>query len=498
MSLHSKFIFNNSETPPPGLTSRTVIDYLIASGLSLLIYCAAIFSWGPAITNDSVDYMAAALSIREGMLRADGTIFYQWPPLYPILLSPAQITGINVITYAAIFNGLVLALNITLSLFIARSIIKNKIILLFLIILLCFSIPLIQIHIMVWSEPFFITLVLINIIFIKRYFENPDTRNLLVLIFIGILLFLQRKSGFIFSGATLLFLIFHRNSKFSHWIPYLILCFIPVILWFQRKVSISGKYFGHSELKPEKFFVNIEDFSNTFTSYFFPMPVPLWIRVILLILLFIILVFLLRKKIKERLINFYLFISVSFIVIYYVFIITGLIYIQISEEIDDRILIPVYSLVLICLSYFLDKIYDFYKNKIVRSILIFIIFSWLVYPVTRTVYHVHRWNTQGSGGYNTKFWNENEIISKLEKIPRPEIIYTNNVNSLFYHYNLRKGNNSYIRSISEENYRKDNSILVCFYEGENDTESGECENYSGDKKLIYKNTKGAIWAIPEK
>jgi hypothetical protein len=139
------------------------VEYLFVGFLSGFIF----FHYGLGITNDSVNYVNASLSIMEGMKKADGMPYTEWPPLFSLLLSISNLIHINTLDFAKLLLGAVYIAS-TMLLFLKTNV-KTKAEYLTSVILLIFSAPFIQMHVLVWSEPIFMLLILINVSLLKKY-----------------------------------------------------------------------------------------------------------------------------------------------------------------------------------------------------------------------------------------------------------------------------------------------------------------------------------------
>jgi hypothetical protein len=470
---------------------------MVVAILSLLIFLIAIKSFGLGITNDSVNYLSAAQSLPDALIKADGTPYTEWPPLFPVLLSMGNILNLNLVFFSALFQGIVLISINLITLYLLKINLTSKSILAFSSILLIFSTPVLQMHVMLWSEPFFLLLILLNLIALKHYLSTPHPKFLILLIVLGILMYLQRKTGIVFIASTaslIFFLSKYKKTAVIHSVLYLILCSIPVYFWYQRRYEIAGKLLGESAFKPENFIDNVKQFSHTLSTYFLPSNIPLPYRFIFLaILVFLIVIIIMRsRKIKDALIaNLYFKISFLFIIFYYASLLIFLVYIQIDDAIDDRILIPAYLPLFLLGMIVIDTFY----TKLSSLLFLFVFGLWLLYPIIRTAHHLHRWNTVGTGGYNSLSWSENKIISHyLRSANNPDTLFTNNLYPLKYFLNFKEGKKIVV--LGQENIEEtSNAQMVCFpaewaypYE--------KClDDNSIPKKQIVKNEHGEIWQL---
>ena len=477
---------------------RNELDYIVVALLTLLIFFIAIKSFGLGITNDSVNYLSAAQSFPQGLNKADGSPYTEWPPLFPVLLSIAHIVHLDLLSFSVLFQGIVLISINLIALYILKTNLQSRPILCLGIILLIFSAPVLQMHVMLWSEPFFLLLILLNLIILKHYLSTLHLKFFILLIGLGMLMYLQRKTGIVFiaSTAVLLFLLIKQKRKgFLFSLLYLMPCAIPIYLWYNRRFKIAGQLLGEGEFKPDSFSTILEQLAHTFSSYFLPSAIPLIYRIIFLAILFLIVsaAILKSRKIKDLLINNFYFKASFFIIIsYYAALLLLLVYIQIDDKVDDRILAPAYLPLFLSGMILVDSFYA--KLKI--PIFLLLLGVWLLYPLVRTGYHLYRWNTSGTGGYNSISWSENKIISHyLSSKSEQDTLFTNSIYPLKYFLNFKAGKKFIILPQKAILKGKVMGQLICFpaewvypYEkclGDNIVE----------KKQLLKNEHGKIWLL---
>lgn len=438
------------------------------------------------------------------MIKADGTVYTEWPPLFPLILSIANLLTLNTLLFAKLLHGLIYIVTLLLMLKLLKINIQSKPVYFISVVILIFSAPFLQMHVMLWSEPLFMLLIVINIILLHRYSEEPNMEKLLFLILIGALMYLQRKTGTIFIASTSLLIFYLDKSKRRgtfHSVFYLICCSIPVYLWYTRRYEVSGKVFGAAGLEPGKFITNTEEFFHTFTSYFLPSTVPLSMRITIVFFLFALaaLVILKNKNLQNLLKNnLYLKVSIFKTLFYYSCLLIFLIYIQIDDSIDDRILSPVLLPLYISLIIIIDAVYlkaNEIKKEYAMLFLIPIIL-WAFYSSIRTAYHINRWNTTGTGGYNSLPWRQNKIITYFIQSEIPiDTLYTNNIYPLKYFLNFKMKSTSTILPKEKITDTPINGILVCF-EKEWTYPEKECRtNKTNKKEILIHNQDGVIWQL---
>ncbi|MBX9851129.1 MAG: hypothetical protein K2X86_05150 [Cytophagaceae bacterium] len=492
MDIPSKYLHQ-----PISFFRQDKLDYFCIGFISLIIYFISISSFGQGITNDSIDYISAGLTIQEGMLKTNGEIFCEWPPLFPLLLGISTLIGSDIITFAAILHGLIYCINVLLALYILKQSLTQKTIFIAGLIIILFSAPLLQVHVIIWSEPVFITLILLNIIFLEKYLQGRSLTNLGMLILLGMLMDLQRRTGVFFICATFILITKFTKRSIIHYVIYLCINSIPVIWFYLKRKSLSGIYMRPAILNMKSGFEKFVEFLNTFTSFLLPSQLPLLFRIITLVLLAVVLIYLLRKQnIKSA----YLKISFFHFAAYSILLLISLYFIKAEDIIDDRILSPVYLPFFISLLIIADHIFknnrETIQLRIFNFIITLILFFWTIYPLSRTIYHINRWNTSGTGGYNSTYWRSHNTIQSLEKEKVSNIIFTNHVHALRYYLNY-KNDIPYIIYPQHKLMTSKSSygLLVCI-ESVSDNPAEACISESINNKVTLKNFKdGTIWKL---
>lgn len=231
-------------------------------GIILILFASS--RMGPGISPDSVAYIAAARNILNGhgvsiLYNTDGTIplslwqpvnpetinnVFMWPPAYPFLLSAIGIFGLNIITGARWLNAILFGINIfTITLLIKK--VTNSIILpLLSAILLVFSVDLVLIHYMIWSEPLFICFSVSGLFLLVKYLNNNKIGYLCYSSILLGLAFFTKYSGVSLIITGLIVILFLRQNKFykkiTHSIIFISISCVPIAFWFIRLSFLSN------------------------------------------------------------------------------------------------------------------------------------------------------------------------------------------------------------------------------------------------------------------
>jgi hypothetical protein len=474
-------------------------NILLLTGAAV-IFCISVMGYGLGITDDSVNYLSAAMSFPSSLLKVDGSVYSEWPPLYPALLSLHKFTGINCLSFATFLHGIsfcgaiIIFNSMTAPLFRTRPAY-----LMYIICLLC-SVPLLQSSVFLWSESIFILLVILSFRQLNLYIHKPGLVSLSLLILISALLCLQRKSGIIFTGAYAVILFVYRTKERRSWIleipVYLILSTTPFILWTYRRFLISGSATSEAAWEPSRILENLVQSADILSSWLMPDEIPLILRSLLFVALIALMVLSWKKhelaspeKDKALIRN-----SLITLTVYAGTLCLIFLYLRGSEPIDDRLLSPVYPFFILLAFIFLDKILFLTGSQNIRGrIITGAVILLPLYCIFRTGYHINRWNQEGTGGYNTRALAENKLLNYLKNEKPGRMILSNNIYLLNYHLNFKAGQQNTITDLATKT-PKYKWEIVYFPAGEQHA-LAKIGNFVPDLtkgKVIYQGKEGVI------
>jgi hypothetical protein len=461
------------------------------------VYCISIMSFGPGITDDSINYLSAASSFPE-LLKVDGSAYTEWPPLYPALLSLYKISGMNILHFAAMLNGLSFCLSIVIFHSITKDYFQNKFIYWLYIICLVFSLPLLQSFVFVWSEAIFILLILITITYLNAYIKKPDVITFSLLIILSMLMCLQRKSGIIFTGAFAVILLINKPKDARLWIfkisAFFLISVAPFFLWTYRRYLINGSATSGAIWEPDRIWENIRQTIDILSSWIMPDEIPLFIRGIILAACIAVFIFIFRRSrpnISEEA-NKHITFNIITLITYVLALCLIFLYLKADEPIDDRLLSPVYLFFIFCVFWTIDQVLVHLQQIIRRKIIMFLIILLPLYFTTRTGFHIIRWNKNGTGGYNTKTWADNTIIKNLIAA-KPSVVLSNNIYVLSYYLNFRNNSGSVFRG--SKNKIPEQHFIIAYFSKEQSHVSAAREDIKiGTEKgeILYQGKEGII------
>lgn len=400
---------------------------------------------GQGITDDSVNFFAAAVSFPPHLLKLDGSAFVEWPPMYPILLSGYKIFNIPPLHMGILLHAVSLIFTIYLiGLLIFRHIQSNYIKHTALFVTV-FSVPILIVNVFAWSEGIFTMLYLLLIVQLDLFLAKKYFRHFLLATLVAILLSFQRKSGIIIDISAALSILFILKGKtlfkrIQYATGFFVLAILPFLLYLSSRHSHTGKYFTHWETNLSVLAKNSLQSLDVMTTWLLPDELPVQFRIIATILFFASfwLVYIQSKRFTRPEINVFQGLLLVHLACYILAIIIIFLFLQLDQPFDDRIFAPVYPVFLILFFSFIDK---FYYNllifpirniRLLRLLFISLLCLWSLYPISRALYSVNQWHHHGIG-YNHQNWRKNPLISYLKLQPENTIIKSNKEFAVFYH-----------------------------------------------------------------
>ena len=275
--------------------------------------------YGLGLSPDSTAY----LKVADGLLKGHGLAFasVQWPPLYPSLLALAGYLGGDLMMSVRVLHALLIAMNFIL---IAQVLMRFATFTSPLAYLLAFLLSLheqlLWVDFYVWSEPLLISLILVDLLLINRYFLGQSQQVAvleLILICIGVVAVMTRYAGLTVSmtNAIVVFTLVKSKSFYGNLIRASLQFIIPAVLinlWLTGHRAIDDgqtieRKFHLPQVNVEKLVDGLQDFGRFLypSSTKFNDLVPNWVLIItgtlLLVAVFISIVPLAKMIFQTRL-----------------------------------------------------------------------------------------------------------------------------------------------------------------------------------------------------
>jgi hypothetical protein len=201
---------------------------------------------GVGISPDSIAYIKGGRSLLEhGSVNGLPT---HWPPGYPILLALFSIPNGDYLTAARFINVLVFGMNIFLFSALLQKSGWDRLYASLLAALLIFDPDFLNVHLMAWSEPSFLLLMLAGLLAFLAYAESKSTKYLYVAGIAFGMSVIVRYAGMSLIFCVALILLFQCMEQKSDerllvrlrpLLQFLSIALLPISLWIVSKLSAA-------------------------------------------------------------------------------------------------------------------------------------------------------------------------------------------------------------------------------------------------------------------
>lgn len=203
-------------------------------GIGVVIYSTQ--NWGIGVSPDSVTYLDAGNNFYEQLaLTARGNTLTHYPPLYPLLLAGTRLGTDSTLVGARWLNILMLGASIVLVYIMILRVTDAQYWSLIGTILFVVMVPIIYVHLWVWSEPLFIFLTLATLLMLDLYLLQGNVLVLLALATLISLATLTRYAGlFLIPVAAVVLLLDHHMPMRKRLVfsgVFALVGMLPVSLW---------------------------------------------------------------------------------------------------------------------------------------------------------------------------------------------------------------------------------------------------------------------------
>lgn len=441
-------------------TSTLLVPLSIASAIMLFI----VMNLGIGVSTDSIVFLSAA----ENLLN-HGKIYVtayginepmtHFPPLYPMLLAGLSfIFRCPIETSAKLSGALIFGINIQLvgMILIKCGIsIKNAI---FAILILAFSEYMIIIHAKVFTEPLFITFMLLGFIFLEKHLRNPQIFQLIIASMCISFACLTRYAGLPLIPLATFALLFFANtawrSRINSIFIFSIVTLTPLTLWFIRNISLAGTSTNRGISFHPLGIAHIRQLIRSILFVFLPNSVLeniktlsgkyIMIALVLITLFSLILIYTLYCRLKKYSIaeiwnylnkmSYMLKILLLFLIVYPAFLVCSISLADYTTPLSYRIMLPEF---IIAFPLFIGGLFQMgvvatKKHKkllslTLKAILILFLFSYSfrAYNLCSNIYAYGL-------GYSNLCWQNSKLIKFIKKLPKDTPIYTNGSAGIFY------------------------------------------------------------------
>jgi hypothetical protein len=349
------------------------------------IYCQI------GLTNDSLDYLAAAHSFAEKgiLLDAEGRPMVVWTPLFPVILSFFDPYNL---WFSPYFNAICLWLTTWIWAKIIRITIQDFGFQIWCLAVLMLNIVLPFTHSFLWSEPLFLSLSALSLYSLLRYFHNSNSTYFFLLVFFSFWMALQRNAGILFiAGITLGMLSFLKPTRILPVISFAFLAGLGWLSWTLHKVFFRNELYSDFIFQffyVELWFSNLLIYADAWKAWFLPRGLAWSVNIGLSIGVLIGIILRFPRPNHEPNVKFLKTLFLIFLI--YTAGILNLL--GLESETAERYSAPLYPLVCVFFTNILAETYQKLSKPIFKSLLTFALIGMLAYPLIRTFKNVSFWH----------------------------------------------------------------------------------------------------------
>lgn len=430
-------------------SSRVLILILIS--MTGMIAVSVVTQLGIGVSPDSTVYLGVANSLADGKgLRVPlgdrpGERLTHYPPLYPAVLSIPKILGLDLLAGARWINLTLFFANIVLvGLILCTLLPENFWLPLGGAFFTSISLTILNIHAMAWSEPLFVFCILSSILFLSRYLEREQTKDLAVSIVATALALLTRYAGISLVVTCGLAIMLWLSSRYVKRLAvvavFVLFSILPLSVWMLTSIASSGtaalgrQILFHPPGK-EKLFQLLYTLSDwlTLPNQWPDLAKAMIVAGILiggLIILMGVLERVTSKQAtseKEYFKEIPVFVRISLLLsfVYLLSVFLSITFLDATIPLDLRILSPFYVLFVIIGAYAIERgISKAERNSPSRLGIAFLILMFCMLHLKASVQWIQEYRGFGLG-YTSIRWRNSTVYKELIRLPDEMIIYSN-------------------------------------------------------------------------
>jgi hypothetical protein len=486
--------------------------------------------WGIGLSSDSVVYIASGRNFLSGygLSWVSGSGLVQpmtlHAPFFSFLLAGFEVVSMDAIEGARILSSIAFGLDVFLVGLITYQITKSKPFSLITSVILLLTGELLEIHSWAMSDQIYIALSLASIFLFSAHFNDRKHPYLILAAVFAGLAALTRYIGVSLILAGGVSLVLDRSVSYSrrlkNAIIYFLISILPISVWLARNILRTGLMTGrYSVWNPDALQGTILGSMSIVLNWFLPLRlVDLFMNqdvrfIILGILLGIGLAVLasiglvkLHAQRESLQIDASSIIVLFLYVIFYIAVLFGTaVTANPASDIIQRILLPIYPVLLIILVWFLFLLWK--TDKILIKVLIVVLLVFLIRNKAVYSYWISRGLVGDGQRYSSRAWRSSETIEKLIELD-PKKVYTDDIAAVYILADikpilmpLRRSPASHIEksNISEaltnmKNYINENGAVLVLFSPKNISEDFvSFDDLTSDIVPIYIAQDGIIY-----
>jgi 4-amino-4-deoxy-L-arabinose transferase-like glycosyltransferase len=422
-----------------------LLAIIIGIGMFLVWYSTV---WGAGLISDSFQYTASARSLASGnglsLPYEEGELqpMTKYPPMFSILLAGFELLGGTALQGARLLNIVLFGLNISLMFYSTRKLADSNGFALLAALLFTISFVMVEVHSWALSEPLYISLSLISILLLQKYFEENRTTWITLAALAAAAAFLTRYVGVSLVLATGIVLLWNRAALQRRIRDLLLfggIAVLPMALWSLRGYLLTRTLNDRTLAFHPLTIKNYVSAIDVVYGWFFPRSLVAGAEKIFLALTAaaLTLLFLLIWRSRKAFTNGWIedFSSTKkifllhgiYVVLYALVILVSKTWLDADIGLSDRILSPMLVSLLILVTAGLSFLWNNYAKA--RLFVVLAGLGLLVYYAAGTFVSVQGFHDTGLG-IARRGWSRSEVIQSLRSY-RDMPLYTNSNSSLY-------------------------------------------------------------------
>ena len=470
-------------------------NFLLLLPLGFIGMLAIFYStrWGIGLNQDSLFYIGGA----ESILRGQGFSYLQlgeirtitkWPPLYSLLLAPFGMITTSVSDGARWLNALLFAVNIIL---VGRMVMVKTARLwpaMLASLLMLMSSDMITYHAAAVSEPLYILFGLIALYFLDKYIQRDSIYHLITASLLVSAASLTRYIGVsLIAALCISLLIFSKRTLRQRLIDCALaglVSSLPLLLWLVRNWQLSRSetpLASGAELARVEFQTHLIQGRHlkpalaVISSWLLPAPLPTSLQVVGLVVVLLVILLIVIRSDRGR--NTFIYLNVTYAVVYCSSLVFFISFASRDIYFDSRYLLPVFVSTVLVITICLGQM-PWQSKPVVRiAITVLCVLLSLSY-IQRAVALVRQAHQDGFG-FASPVFTRSTIVNSIKYFPTDVRIYSNlpisvifltrrQVNALPYKIdpNSEEPNTDYLEKLKEiETTSKDQRTLIFYIPG---------------------------------
>jgi hypothetical protein len=401
--------------PPAPERGSTRLLLLAPAAIGGAIVWMATGPYGPGLSPDSVQFLAAAKSLAagHGWQRVEGTPFVEWAPLFPAWLALGARLGVVAPLALARLTGAMAAAGVAWAtgLWTARAT-GSRAAALGAALVTATSFPLFHVAAHVWSDAPFLFLAVLGVLALG---DTTRTRTgLVVAALFAALACLTRYLGVTLVAAGTLALVMDRRPK--HAAAYAALAGAPLALWLTRNALVTGTATGLREPPGYTWGENLLGLAHGAADPLLRWNWPGAIKIALVIVVALLAWLVVRRAPPRREAG-----PLALFVIFYALAVVIVSSLWGTDRVDIRFALPV--AVALVAGAFVAAAHT--KTRAARVGIALLVALWLGRSVERDLRTIALYRQSGVPGFEDAHWRASPTLGRLRAEPPSPPLYSN-------------------------------------------------------------------------